>query len=116
MRTCLLGPLSAYCTCLLQLLLPQAKTKAGKYKRTWKAMSFEECRLARMWSTEDGLPTTQIAKLLRRNKSAISRQLASSEDKKKAGRQYMLSEAQVDRLVKKTKEYIKQAKGRYRVT
>jgi len=95
---------------------PQAKTKAGKNKRTWKAMSSEECRLARMWSTEDGLPITQIAKLLRRNKSAISRQLASSEDKEKPGRQFMLSEAQVDRLVKKTKEYIKQAKGRYRIT
>ena len=45
--------------------------KKGKSK-VWKKVSAEELRLMRMWYKEDGKAPAEIARLLHRDKGAIS--------------------------------------------
>ena len=78
-------------------------------------MSDEEKRLASMWHREDGKAPSEIATPLHRDKSTITRHLSHPQVNKQ-GRARLLTKLDVDRLVAKTKAFIKQAGGRYRVT
>ena len=84
--------------------------------RTFTKMSSEEIRLAQMWFEHDAKKPAEIAELLHRNKSTITRHCVKLVVKKKQGRKPALSEAQKDQLVKKVEYMIKKAKGEWRVT
>ena len=91
------------------------KGKKGKTK-VWKKMSAEELRLMTMWYKEDGKAPAEIARLLHRDRATISRRLHNEGSAQQQGAKRVLTPAQVDRLIAKTKAYIEQAKGRYRIT
>ena len=61
-------------------------------------MSAEELRLAKMWYEEDDMTPSEIADLLRRHKSTITRHVVKGLIQKRDGRPRMLSEADVDAL------------------
>ena len=82
----------------------------------WNKMSPEEIRLMSMWYNKDGKTPSEIARLLRRSKSSVTRHLFIKSAAGKQGRKAILTEKQVDALVTKMKQYVKQAAGRYRVT
>ena len=86
--------------------------KKGKAK-IWKKVSAEDLRLVKMWYKEDGKATAEIARLLHRDKATISRRLHNKDSAVQQGAKLVLTLAQVDRLIAKTKVYIRQAKGRY---
>ena len=79
-------------------------------------VSTEEIRLMKMWHSEDEKAPSDIADLLRRNKSIITRHLFLKKSKLKQGRTPAMTDKQIDSIVAKTKQYIKQAAGRYRIT
>ena len=88
------------------------KTMRVKKSKTkvWKKVSAEELRLMKMWYKEDGKAPAEIARLLHRDKATISRRLHNKVSAKQQGAKRVLTLAQVDRLIAKTKAYIKQAK------
>ena len=88
----------------------------ARTKRAFKKISEEEARLIKMWHKEDQKPPREIAALLHRDKSTITRHLRVKKSICKQGRQSGLSKGQVDRLIAKAEQYIKQAQGRYRIT
>jgi len=90
--------------------------KKGAKDTVWRKMSAEECRLTKMWREQDGKTPGEIAQLLHRNKSTITRHIYAKKADLKQGRRSALSDTQIDALVSKTESYIKQAKGRYRIT
>ena len=79
-------------------------------------LSAEEQRLANMWFHEDGKSPAEIAKLLRRDKSTMTRLLVKKVHGKRDGRLVMLRKTEVDVLVAKLKSMIKTAKCKYMVT
>ena len=79
-------------------------------------MSDVEIRLARMWYNEDGKAPSEIAKLLRRYKSTITRHVVKEVEKQKQGRPPALTEEQKKLLVPKLEQMIKKAKGEWRVS
>ena len=90
--------------------------KKTKPKSTvFKKISSEEVRLIQMWHKEDGMAPSKIAELLHRNKSTITRHLFQKHVGKQ-GRTRALTEAKIDFVVKKMKEFIKHYNGRQRVT
>ena len=83
---------------------------------TFRKMSAEELRLAKMWYEEDGMTRSEIADLLRRDKSTITRNCVRMVEGKSQGRKKALSQQQIDFLVRCLDERIVNAKGRYHVT
>ena len=84
--------------------------------RSFKKMSTEEMRLAKMWFQEDGMMPSEIAKLLHRNKSTLTRFLVMQRERKQDGRPRALTEKQVYHIVEKLEEMIIEANQEYRVT
>lgn len=82
----------------------------------FKKLSAEEERLAKMWFQEDGKTPAEIAELLRRDKSTMTRLLVKKVKRKRDGRPVLLTKTQVDVLVTTLKSMIKKANCKYMVT
>ena len=82
----------------------------------WTKLSSEEQRLAKQWYSEDKLGPGEIAQLLRRDKSTITRLVVKQLPRKKQGRPRVLSEADVDFLERRLHELIVKSMGKYHVT
>ena len=78
-------------------------------------MSSEEIRLANMWYKEDDMEPKEIAELLHRDKSTVTRHLFHKHIGKQGPKPYFTG-AEITWLVKETKGLIKKANGRSRVT
>ena len=65
---------------------------------TFTKMSSDELRLAKMCYEEDDMTPSEIAELLRRDKSTITRHVVKGLIRKRDGRPRMLSEDDVDAL------------------
>ena len=79
-------------------------------------MSSEEVRLAQMWFHADNKTPAEIAQLLHRSKSTLTRLLVKRAPRAGRGRHRLLSDAAVARLVQKLEELIREAEGKYEVT
>ena len=79
---------------------PRVAKKHLKVSRDpYKKMSCEEVRLARMWHTEDHMEACEIAGLLRRDTSTMTRLLLLQNERKQDGRPVALDGAAVDTLI-----------------
>ena len=103
----LLLTMAKCCSCAGKRYKKTMRGKKGKSK-VWKKVSAEELRLMKMWYKEDGKAPAEIARLLHRDKGTISRRLHNEGPPQKQGAKCILTPAQVDRLIGKTKAYIKQ--------
>ena len=72
--------------------------------------------MATMWYEDDGMWPSEIAELLHRDKSTLTRLLVKKGPRKKDGRPPSLTEGQIDRLTEKLEEMIKKANGEWPVT
>ena len=84
-----------------------------------KVLSSEEIRLIKDWYVNEEKAPSEIAFLLKRDKSTITRFLKSlngSKKRRRRGRHAALTTAQVDKLEKKLADMIKQANGRKEIT
>ncbi len=72
--------------------------------------------MAKMWYEEDDMTPREIADLLRRDKSTITRHVVKGHIPKRDGRPRMLSEADVDALEALLEKMIKKADRQYEVT
>ena len=79
-------------------------------------MSSEGIRLARKLYEEDGLKPSQIADRLGRNESNITRLSVKQLPRKEHGHRHLLSEPQVDLLVRRLHEPVTKANAEYHVT
>ena len=68
-----------------------------------------------VYKKDDKAPS-EIAALLHRSKSSVTRHLFVKTASATQGRKLKLTEAQVGSIVREAKQYIKQAAGRYRIT
>ena len=75
-----------------------APMKAAR-RDPFKHMSSDEMRLAKLWYTEDDMEPSEIAALLRRDKSTMTRLLVMQKERQTQGRPPLLDEAVVDKLV-----------------
>ena len=66
--------------------------------QVWEKMSETEIRLAKMWYESDGKRPSEIATLLHRDKSTITRHVCKKMEKKKQGRPPALTQEQIDRI------------------
>ena len=82
----------------------------------WKKLSAEEMRLAKMWYKEDKMTPKEIAKLLRRSKSTLTRFLVQRAPRKRQARKPALTAARIDALTGKLNDLVKKANGKYEVT
>ena len=82
----------------------------------WTKLSSEELRLAKKWYFEDKKKPGEIAVLLGRDKSTLTRTLVKQVPRKKQGRPRVLSEADVDFLERRLDELIVKSMGKYHVT
>ena len=64
-----------------------------------KLLSSEEIRLAKMWYEDDDMTPGEIAELLRRNKSTMTRLLVKQDERTGRGQPKSLCSGQVDRMV-----------------
>ena len=69
-----------------------------------------------MWYDQDGKEPSEIADLLHRDKSTLTRFLVKKEKKGGRGRKIALTEKAVDALEKKMESLVKKADGMYEVT
>lgn len=83
--------------------------------KVFTKMSSEEIRLANMWYKEDDMEPKEIAELLHRDKSTVTRHLFHKHIGKQGPKPYFTG-AEITWLVKETKGLIKKANGRSRVT
>ena len=67
------------------------------HRNPYRKLSKDEIRLAKMWHEEDGMAPSEIAQLLRRDKSTMTRLLVQRTERKKDGRPKLLDSAKVDR-------------------
>ena len=79
-------------------------------------MSAEEQRLVNKWYWEQGKAPSEIAGLLDRDKSTLTRFLVKQVSRKKQGRPPVLSEADLDFLERHLHERIVKSMGKYHVT
>ena len=79
-------------------------------------MSPEEQRLASKWYCEQSKPPSDIAALLGRDKSTLTRLLVKQVSRKKQGRPPVLTEADIDYLERRLHELLVKSKGKYHVT
>ena len=70
--------------------------------------------MAKMWHEEDGMAPAEIAQLLRRDKSTMTRLLVQRTERKKDGRPKLLDSAKVDELVACPDHLIVTADGDYK--
>ena len=82
----------------------------------WKKLSSEEQRLATKWYCTDGKSPSEIAGLLGRDKSTLTRLLVKQTTRKKQGRPPVLTEADIDFLERRLHDLIVKSMGRYHVT
>ena len=82
----------------------------------WSKLSSEEIRLAKMWFHDDDMAPSEIAELLHRDKSTLTRLLCQELERKKDGRPRALKDEQIDFMVKKLEAMILKANNEYRVT
>ncbi|CAE8650842.1 unnamed protein product, partial [Polarella glacialis] len=82
----------------------------------WKKMSEEEIRLARAWYNDDKEVPSEIAERLGRDKSVITRLLVKKVVRQKQGPPTLLTDAQVDFMVKRLDELVRKANCKYHVT
>jgi len=82
----------------------------------YRKLSSEEIRLAQLWHAEDDMEPSEIASLLRRDKSAMTRLLVMGEERKKEGRPALLDDAAVDKLVALLDHMVVEADGAHEVT
>ena len=79
---------------------PRVAKKHLKVSRdTCQKMSCEEVRVARMWHTDDHMEPCEIAGLLRRDTSTMTRLLLLQNERKQDGRPVALDGAAVDKLI-----------------
>ena len=83
---------------------------------TWSKLSSEEIRLAKMWYHEDDYAPSEIASLLHRDKSTLTRLLCAEQERKQDGRPPAFTEKQVDKMVETLEAMILKANKEYRVT
>ena len=79
-------------------------------------MSADERRLALLWHTEDGMSPKEIAALLRRDKSTLTRLLVKKHVGPGRGKPRLLSPEAVAGLVSDLEQLIREAEQRYEVT
>ena len=72
---------------ILRPAMPAPTTAASR--DPYKKLSDEEVRLARLWYKEDGMSPAEIAELLRRDKSTMTRLLVMEKERKPQGRPAM---------------------------
>ena len=89
---------------------------ANSKEKVWQELSAEEIRLALMWYEQDGKSPKELADLLHRDKSTMTRLLVKKVERKKDGRPPALTTAQIDALEKKAEAMIDEADGEWRVT
>ena len=82
----------------------------------WTTLSSEELRLAKKWYVEGKKKPGDIAVLLGRDKSTLTRTLVKQVPQKKQGRPRALSKADVDFLGRRLHELIVKSMGKYHVT
>ena len=82
----------------------------------WKKLSSEELRLAKKWYFDENMKPADIAGLLGRDKSTLTRILVKQVPRKKQGRPRVLSEADIDFLERRLHELIVKSMGKYHVT
>lgn len=103
----------------VKLAVLKAKKKVMKKmkRKAWKKLSADEIRLATEWYKKGkGKAPSEIATLLGRDKSVLTRLLVKQVPRKKQGRPLGLTGSQVDFLVRRLDEMIVKANGRYHVT
>ena len=81
-----------------------------------KLLSSEEIRLAKMWYEDDDMTPGVIAKLLRRNRSTMTRLLVKQDERTGRGQPKSLCSGQVDSLVSVLHRLLAEADGKYEVT
>ena len=81
-----------------------------------KHMSAEEARLVRLWYDVDEKQPSEIAELLHRAKSTITRFLKKPATVEPVGRQRAFTEEKLKALEAKLEEMVKKADGKYEVT
>ena len=82
----------------------------------WTKLSAEEQRLAKKWYWEQNKKPGEIADLLDRDKSTLTRFLVKQAPRKKQGRPRVLSEADIDFLERRLHDLIVKSMGKYHVT
>ena len=85
--------------------------KAMRRTKNFGKVTSEEIRLIKMWHSQDEKAPSEIASLLHRSESTITRHLFLKKSSPKQRRKPVLTDKQVDSLVVKTKQYIEQAAG-----
>ena len=92
-----------------------APMKAAR-RDPFKHLSADELRLAKLWYTEDDMEPSEIAALLRRDKSTMTRLLVMEKERKTQGRPPLLDEVAVDKLVALLDHMVVEADGQHEVT
>ena len=82
----------------------------------YKKLTDEEIRLAKLWFDEDDMEPSEIAALLRRDKSTMTRLLVMEKERKKEGRPIILDDAAVDKLIALLDHMVVVADAQYEVT
>ena len=86
------------------------------HRNPYRKLVQDEIRLAKMWHEEDDMPPSDIAQLLRRDKSTMTRLLVQRRERKKDGRPKLLDSAKIDEVVACLDHLIVTADGQYEVT
>ena len=101
-RICAQHHLRASLPLSLLLAMPRGRCRSRlrlPHRNPYQKLSKDEIRLAKMWHEEDGMAPSEIAQLLRRDKSTMTRLLVQRTERKKDGRPKLLDSAKVDELV-----------------
>ena len=96
-------------------VVAQALRRAAMPADGWTKMTSEERRLAQEWYSQNKKPS-EIAELLNRDTSTLTRLLCMKKAAKKQGRPEALTDAAVDLLERRLDELIVKADGRRTVT
>ena len=67
----------------------------------WSKLSSEVIRLAKMWYHDDGYSPLEIAELLHRDKTTLTRLLCLEMMRKQDGRPCAFTEEEIDKIVEK---------------
>ena len=81
-----------------------------------KLLSPDEIRLAKMWYAEEDMTPGEIAKLLRRDKSTMTRLLVKEPERLTRGQPKVLSETDIDEMVEEVNRMVEEADGEWEVT
>ena len=79
-------------------------------------LSAVEIRLAKMWFNEDEMTPAEIGKLLRRDKSTMTRLLVKQDERLSRGQPKAMSSDEIDSLVGVLNRMLVEANGEYEVT